>query len=93
MRKQESDKIEAVSAVEGIVSTLEDIPNTAFQPESDICRLPIVEWWCPDCGAHEEDEADFIEDWRNGLCYETGAKRVNYCCKECFEENIYVITD
>lgn len=71
-----------------------NIPKHAFQPPSDVCRYDnIYQWWCPDCEAHEKDYPDFIEDWRNGTCYETGDKRVTYCCKECFEENIYIITE
>ena len=54
---------------------------TFFEPN-------LKEWFCPDCGAHgDADTVDF-------LCSEKFEEfdendRVEYCCAECFEQNIY----
>jgi len=60
-----------------------EIPINAFQPKSDTIKYPNTgRWWCPDCGASGEGEADKYVRYNNGMDRINGGRRVNYCCEE-----------
>lgn len=63
------------------------IPKEAFQIGKAFKRDDIKEWFCPDCGAKgTQEDCDFITENR----FNERESMVQYCCGECFEENIYI---
>ncbi len=62
------------------------IPKEAKQLGKELKHENIDKWWCPDCGANGDSKnIDFIPVRK----IFDDSEMVQYCCSECFEENIY----
>lgn len=63
-----------------------EIPSHAKKIGQCLKIENIDEWWCPDCQAHGNHEnIDYISLHNVG----DDSEMVQYCCSECFEENLY----
>lgn len=65
-----------------------DIPNEAKILPKNCPIIPnIDEWFCPDCDA--TGDGDNIDLVRITNHHDPETDIVQYCCPQCFEENLY----